>query len=166
MIATANPSSPTRLVTTVVGLAGWLLVSFLAGAVGGLFMPGDWYAQLEKPSWNPPGWIFAPVWTVLYALMAIAAWLIWRSGGFRMRREPLGLFLVQLILNAAWSPLFFGLHQPVLAFVEILLLWLALLATLLSFWKVNRVAAGLLMPYLVWITFAAALNFTLWRLNA
>lgn len=128
-------------------------------------MPGEWYAQLKKPLWNPPGWIFGPVWTALYIMMAIAAWLIWRSGGFSARRKALMLFLLQLLLNAAWSPLFFGLHQPALAFVEIVLLWLAILATLLVFWKVQRRAGVLLLPYLAWVSFAAVLNFTLWQLN-
>ena len=128
-------------------------------------MPGEWYASLKKPSWNPPPWIFAPVWSTLYAMMAVAAWLVWKRGGFSTQRRPLALFLAQLALNALWTPLFFGLHRPGLAFVEILLLWLAIAATLLAFRPVNRAAAWLLAPYLAWVSFAAALNFSLWRLN-
>ncbi len=129
-------------------------------------MPGEWYASLRKPSWNPPGWIFGPVWTALYAMMAVAAWLVWRRGGFAAQRRPLGWFLAQLALNAAWTPLFFGLHWPGVAFAEIVLLWLAIVATLAAFRRVSRTATLLLVPYLLWVTFATVLNFTLWRLNA
>lgn len=128
-------------------------------------MPGEWYGQLRKPAWNPPGWIFGPVWTALYTMMAVAAWLVWRQGGFPSQRKALGLFLLQLLLNAAWSPLFFGLHNPALAFAEIVLLWFAILGTLITFWKIHRCAGALLLPYLAWVTFAAVLNFTLWQLN-
>jgi tryptophan-rich sensory protein len=146
-------------------LAGWLLLCFAAAAFGGPFMPGEWYAALKKPSWNPPGWIFGPVWTALYTMMAVAAWLVWRQGGWSAQLKPLLLFLAQLALNAAWTPLFFGLHQPGVAFAEIVLLWLAIAATLTAFRPVSRAAAWLLAPYLVWVTFAAVLNFSLWRLN-
>jgi translocator protein len=156
--------TPKRL-STVLGLVGWLLLCFAAAALGGFFRPGEWYAQLTKPAWNPPSWIFGPVWTALYAMMAVAAWLVWRAAGFRAQARPLGLFLLQLTLNAAWSPLFFGLQSPALAFAVIVLLWLAILATLGAFWQVNRISGALLLPYLGWVTFAAALNFTLWRLN-
>ena len=121
--------------------------------------------RLKKPSWNPPGWIFAPVWIALYILMAVAAWLTWKRGGFVGQRPALLLFLLQLFFNALWSWLFFGRHQPALAFVDILLLWLCLLATTVAFWKVNVVAGLLLVPYLLWASFAAGLNFALWRLN-
>jgi translocator protein len=147
------------------GLAGWLLLCFAAASFGGLFLPGEWYAGLKKPSWNPPGWIFGPVWTGLYALMAIAAWLVWKRGGAKAMRLPLGLFLLQLLFNALWSWLFFGRHQPALALVDLMLLWLSLLATLVAFRKVNVIAGRLLVPYLLWVSFAAALNFALWRLN-
>jgi translocator protein len=147
-------------------LAGWMLLCFAAAAFGGLFMPGDWYASLKKPSWNPPGWMFGPVWTALYAMMAVAALLVWRRGGWVTQRRPLRVFIVQLALNAAWTPLFFGLHRPGLAFSEIVLLWLAIAATIATFWPVNRTAACLLAPYLAWVSFASVLNFTLWRLNS
>jgi benzodiazapine receptor len=154
---------PARL---ALALGGWVLLCFAAASFGGLFMPGAGYAALKKPSWNPPAWVFGPVWTALYAMMAVAAWLVWKRGGFAAQRRPLGLFLGQLALNAAWTPLFFGLNNPGLAFAEIVLLWLAIAATLAGFRAVSRMAAWLLAPYLAWVTFAAALNFTLWRLNS
>lgn len=150
----------------VSAMIGWLLVCFAAAAMGGLFLPGDWYATLKKPSWNPPGWIFGPVWTTLYAMMAVAAWLVWKRGGFAAQRRPLTIFLVQLALNALWTPLFFGLHWTGAAFAEILLLWLMIAATVAAFHSINRTAAWLLAPYLLWVSFAAGLNFTLWRLNS
>jgi len=147
-------------------LAGWLVLSFSAASLGAFFMPGEWYATLKKPSWNPPDWIFGPVWSALYTMMAVAAWLVWQRGGFVAQRRPLTLFLVQLALNAVWTPLFFGLHRPGLAFAEIVILWLAIAATLAAFRPVSRPAAWLLVPYLAWVSFAAVLNFTLWRLNS
>lgn len=148
-----------------IGLAGWVVLCFAAAAGGAFFMPGQWYASLNKPPWNPPGWIFGPVWTALYVMMAIAAWLVWRRGGFASQRSPLRWFLVQLALNAAWTPLFFGLHAPGWAFAEILMLWLAIASTVAAFWRASRAAAWLLVPYLLWVSFASWLNFTLWRLN-
>jgi benzodiazapine receptor len=157
------PDGSARL---AVALGGWLLLCFAAASFGGLFMPGDWYASLKKPAWNPPGWVFGPVWMVLYTMMAVAAWLVWQRGGFAAQCRPLTLFLVQLALNAVWTPLFFGLHWPGAASAENVLLWLAIAATLTTFRPVSRLAAWLLAPYLAWVSFAAALNFALWRLNA
>jgi len=156
------PSSFTR---SALALAGWVVLSFSAAAIGGFFMPGTWYDNLKKPSWNPPNWIFGPVWTALYATMAVAAWLVWNRGGFAVQRVALSLFLAQLLFNALWSPLFFGLRHPALAFADIVLLWLALLGTIVAFWKVRMIAGAMLLPYLAWVTFASALNFALWRLN-
>jgi tryptophan-rich sensory protein len=150
---------------SILGLVGWLAVCFLAASLGAIFRPGEWYATLQKPLWNPPAWIFAPVWTGLYALMSIAAWLVWKRGGFAIHAKPLALCLTQLLLNAAWTPLFFGLHRSGLAFAEIVLLWLAIAATLTAFRPVSRTAAWLLAPYLAWVSFATALNYALWRLN-
>ena len=163
MNAPARNSMPPTL--RWLSLAGWLLLCFAAAAPGAVFMPDDWYAALHKPAWNPPGWIFGPVWSALYTMMAVAAWLVWRRGGFAVQRGPLKLFLVQLALNAAWTPLFFGLHWPGAAFAEIVLLWLAIAATIAAFRSVNRFAAWLLAPYLAWVSFAAVLNFILWKLN-
>lgn len=164
----ATPAFPVRArpARSALALAGWLVVTFAAATMGGFFLPGEWYARLQKPTWNPPNWIFGPVWTVLYTTMAIAAWLVWKRGGFATQRVALACFLIQLLLNALWSPLFFGLHLPGLAFVDLLLLWLALFGTVATFWKADRLAAAMLVPYLAWITFAGALNFTIWRLNA
>lgn len=147
------------------GLALWMALCFGAPAVGAFTPPGAWYAELRKPVWNPPNWIFGPVWTVLYLLMAVAAWLVWRRGGFAAQRLPLTLFLVQLAFNAAWTPCFFGARNPALAFADIVLLWLSLLATLVTFFRVQAGAGWLLVPYLAWVSFAALLNFTLWRMN-
>src|SRR5512136_1965335 len=139
---------------STVALAGWVAVTFAAATMGGLFLPGDWYALLQKPAWNPPNWIFGPVWTALYTIMAVTAWWVWKRGGFAGQRRALLFFLLQLIFNALWSPLFFGLHLPGLAFVDLVLLWLALLATLATFWKAHRLAGAMLLPYLAWVTFA------------
>ncbi|GIV57543.1 MAG: sensory protein TspO [Rhodothermaceae bacterium] len=149
----------------IVGLVLWILLSFAAGWVGSQFTPADWYASLAKPRWNPPGYVFGPVWSVLYLLMGIAAWLVWKQEGFEGARVALGLFLVQLVLNGLWSYLFFGQHRIDLAFVEIVGLWLAILATTIAFWRVRPLAGMLLIPYLAWVAFAGALNLQLWRLN-
>lgn len=147
-------------------LLGWMALCFAAAGTAGLVSIDGWYAALQKPSWNPPPWVFGPVWTLLYLAMAVAAWLVWREGGWKIQRRALGLFLAQWALNALWTPLFFGLHRPGLAFAEISILWLVLAATLAAFWRVNKVAGALLVPYLAWVSFAAALNFAIWRLNA
>ena len=146
-------------------LIGWVLLCYAAASLGALFGPGEWYGSLNKPSWNPPAWVFGPVWTALYTMMAVAAWLVWRQGGWGKQSKPLLVFLAQLALNALWTPLFFGLQRPGLAFAEIILLWLAIVWTIAAFWRVRRAAAWLLGPYLAWVSFAAVLNGTLWRLN-
>lgn len=143
-------------------LVGFIVATFCAPLVSLGSMPGAWYAALNKPSWNPPAWVFGPAWTLLYALMAVAAWLVWKRDGWRW---PLRLYVVQLLLNAAWTPIFFGAHELGWALVEIILLWTFILLTLLSFHRVRKTAAWLFVPYLAWVTFAACLNFTLWRLN-
>jgi benzodiazapine receptor len=128
-----------------------------------------WYAALTKPSFNPPNWIFAPVWTTLYGFMAIAAWLVWRTPDVgpdaEFRQSGLVFFAVQLFLNALWTPVFFYFHQILLGLIVILCLWIAILVTTHRFWKAERFAAGLMIPYLLWVTFASALNFEIYRLN-
>ena len=150
----------------VSALVGWLLLTFSATATSAFVKTGGWYAELAKPAWNPPSWVFGPVWTALYIMMAVAAWLVWREGGWKAQRGPLTLYLVQWALNVLWTPLFFGLQRPGLAFAEILVLAVALCATLIAFWKVRSSSALLLVPYALWTTFATVLNFTIWRLNA
>jgi benzodiazapine receptor len=147
------------------GLAGCLAVTFIAAWIGSRYMPGAWYASLVKPSWNPPNYLFGPVWSVLYVLMAVAAWLVWRKAGFSGAGPALVLFVVQLALNALWSYLFFGQHRPDLAFFDIVVLWAAIVIVAALFWRVDPVAGGLMVPYLAWVSFASYLNFTLWRLN-
>jgi benzodiazapine receptor len=150
-------SIPFILVCELVGILG--AVSTGAGT-------GDWYRTLAKPSFQPPAWLFGPVWTLLYAVMGVAAWRIWRLGMDRPGvRLALALFAAQLLLNAIWSPVFFGAHQLGAALVVIALLWLVLLPTVVAFARLDGPAAGLLIPYLVWVTFAAVLNAAIWRLN-
>ena len=150
-----------------VGLVGWLLLTSAAAAIGALASvnAGSFYGQLARPFWAPPGWLFGPVWSTLYALMAISAWLVWRARGFARARSALLLFVVQLGANALWSWLFFVWHQGGLAFAEILLLWSLIVTTVVSFGRVSTIAAALLVPYLAWVTFASALTFAVWRLN-
>lgn len=143
-------------------LVGFIVITFCAPLLSIGSMPGAWYGTLNKPSWNPPSWLFGPAWTLLYTLMAVAAWLVWKRVGFS---RPLVLYFVQLALNAVWTPLFFGAHAMGWALIEIVALWIAILLTLLSFRRVNPTAGWLLAPYLAWVTFATCLNFTLWRLN-
>lgn len=157
------PSKPKQ----VLGFVAWLAVSFVASAIGAVasIRAASFYGQLDQPSWAPPSWVFGPVWTILFALMGIAAWLVWRTGGFRANRSALTLFLVQLAVNALWSWLFFAWHRGALAFADVVLLWLLIVATLVCFWRVRPLAGALLMPYLLWVSFAAALNYSLWQLN-
>ena len=151
----------------IIGLAGWLVASFFAAAIGAVasIQASSFYLQLARPEWAPPAGVFGPVWTVLYVLMAIAAWLVWRVGGLRFARTALTLFLVQLAVNALWSWLFFGWHWGGLAFVDIGLLWVLIIATLIAFWRIRPLAGALLIPYLLWVSFALALNYSVWQLN-
>lgn len=147
-------------------LVGWLALTFSAATTGAFVSTGGWYAELAKPSWNPPGWLFGPVWATLYAMMAVAAWLVWQRGGWKAQCRPLTLYLVQWALNALWTPLFFGLQRPGLAFTEIVVLLVTVVSTVVTFWRVRPAAAWLLAPYALWATFATVLNFTIWRMNA
>ncbi len=149
------------------GLVGWLVATFAAGSVGAIASAraATFYGQLSQPTWAPPAWLFGPVWSALYLCMAVAAWLVWRKHGFRGARSALWLFIVQLLANALWTWLFFVLHHGALSLAEIALLWLFIAATVLAFWPLQRLAALLLIPYLAWVSFAAALTLSLWRLN-
>ena len=145
-------------------------VSLAAGAIGSLAVTGQgfssWYAAIEKPGFTPPSWVFGPVWTVLYLLMGVAAFLVWQRGlGSRLVRIALVWFLVQLALNAAWTPVFFGLHRIGLAVVVIVLLWAAIVVTMYWFFRVSRPAGMLFVPYLLWVSFATVLNAAIWHLN-
>ena len=161
----SNASNASTQRSTLIGLSIWIALCFGAAAIGTQFPPGKWHAELAKPDWNPPNWVFGPVWTALYLMMAIAVWLVWHDRGWSGARLAITLFLFQLVLNACWSWLFFGMHRPDLALVDIALLWLAIAATIGQFWQISRIAAYLLLPYLLWVTFATALNFSIWRLN-
>ncbi|MFN0194082.1 MAG: TspO/MBR family protein [Aestuariivirga sp.] len=153
-------------IASMLALFGFVGACFLAAATGALFPPGEWYEQLVKPSWRPPNWLFAPAWTILYLTIAVSGWLVWREFGFVAAALPFAIYFVQLILNAAWTPIFFGLHRPDLAFFEIVFLWLSIVATIAFFHPLNAEAAWLLLPYLAWVTFASALNFAIWQLNS
>lgn len=149
-------------------LIGFIAVCFTAAGLGAAATSqsvGGWYQTLSKPNWNPPDWLFGPVWTALYMMMAVAAWLVWRRGGCLFSRGPLGLFALQLSLNVGWSTIFFGLRSPGFAFLEILVLWLSIAANVASFSSRSSMAALLLVPYLAWTSFAVALNLAIWRLN-
>jgi len=146
----------------------FLAVCFAVSGMGAIFTSrsvSEWYPVLQKPSWNPPAWVFGPVWTVLYLMMAIAAWMVWRRRGFREGAAALLIFAFQLALNAAWSPLFFGLRNPLAGLLDIIPLWAAILVTIAAFRKISPLAAALLIPYWLWVSFATALNFMIWRLN-
>jgi tryptophan-rich sensory protein len=143
-----------------------LTVTFAAASIGAVNQPGQWYEELKKPILTPPNWIFGPVWTVLYGMMGWAAGLVWQQAGLRRASTALGLYLIQLGLNAAWSWLFFGWHQPGLALVCIVFLGLAIAATISAFGRISAAAAGLMIPYLAWVSFASYLNFMFWKLNA
>jgi benzodiazapine receptor len=163
-VASARPC-PRHFAALLILLAACLGTE-AAGGILTAASVGDWYQALAKPAWTPPDWLFGPVWTTLFVLMAVAAWLVWQRAGWPASGAALGLFGVQLALNAAWSGLFFTLRNPGAAFAEILLLWCAIAATWWSFGRISRLAAGLLSPYLLWVTYAAALNVAIWRMNA
>jgi tryptophan-rich sensory protein len=159
--------SENALRTSAWGLAGWFALTFVAAAIGARASVDaqSFYAELSQPAWAPPAWLFGPVWTALYALMAIAAWLVWRAHGFAAARIALVLFIVQLACNALWSWLFFAWRRGALAFVEVLILWLLIAATVVAFWRLSKLAGVLLVPYLCWVTFAAALTLAVWQRN-
>ena len=154
-----------RLGVQIVSLLGWVGLCFLTAWIGSRFMPGEWYLQLQKPTWTPPGYLFGPVWSLLYLTMGVAAWLVWKRAGFAGARIALILFIAQLALNGMWSWIFFGLHKPGIAFAEILVLWGMILGTLIAFWQKSPPAGILLTPYLIWVSFAAVLNFSIWQMN-
>jgi tryptophan-rich sensory protein len=147
-----------------------VVIAQAAGGIGGLFTSSKiptWYATLAKPSWQPPSWVFGPVWTTLYFLMGYASAMVWaRRGQSSVATTALVVYGVQLVLNVLWSILFFGAESPMLAFICIVALWFAIVLTMVLFWRVSHTAAWLMVPYLAWVSFAGVLNFTIWRLNA
>lgn len=151
----------------IVGLIGWLVLCFAASGIGAIASmdAASFYGQMVQPAWAPPSSVFGPVWTVLYALMAIAAWLVWRVGGWPQQRAALTLFVVQLLVNVLWSWLFFAWCQGAGSFADIVILWVLIVATTVAFWRVRPLAGALLLPYLAWVSFAAVLNHTVWQLN-
>lgn len=153
------------LTQSVFGLVCFLALVVAVASTGAAFRPGAWYETLTKPVWTPPNRVFPVAWAALYLMIAVAGWLVWRQSGIAGAGAALGLYLLQLVLNAAWSWLFFGLHRIDLALAEIVILWLSIAATLVAFHAVRPLAAVLLVPYLAWVTYATALNFAIWRLN-
>ena len=149
------------------GLLFSLLLVFAAAAAGGLASAsaGNFFMELDRPLWAPPAWLFGPAWTVLYLLMGVASWLVWRRGGFSDARLALTLYGVQLVLNGLWTWLFFVMRSGGLAFIEIIILWILILATLIAFWRKNKLAGLMLVPYLIWVAYASALTFSLWQRN-
>ena len=143
------------------GFVVFIVICLGAGGLGALATTPEidgWYKTIEKPSWNPPDYVFGPVWTTLFVMMGIAGWLVWKPEGFKVAAMPLSLFAVQLALNVAWSWIFFGMHQPGWAFVEIVILWLAIVATTVTFFRRSQIAGWLMVPYLAWVSFASVLN--------
>ena len=152
---------------SALGLLGWAVLCYAAAALGAIAsaQAGSFYAELARPDWAPPGSVFAPVWTVLYGLMAIAAWLVWRARGWHGARGALGLFVVQLAVNALWTWLFFAWRRGGLAFAEIVLLLVLIAGTVVAFWRIRPMAGALLLPYLAWVAFATALTWSTWQRN-
>jgi len=152
----------------ILALIIFLLITFLAAFVGNFFtMPNipTWYASLNKPSFSPPNWLFGPVWTILYILMAVSAFLVWKKGEEPRIKSSLFFYFAQLLLNTAWSIAFFGLHNPFRGFLVIIALWFMIVLTMVEFWKIEKAAGILFIPYILWVTFAAILNFAVWKLN-
>jgi benzodiazapine receptor len=165
-----NQETATRMsaIKQIVGLIISISACFAAAGIGSMATTPNiptWYAELSKPTWTPPNWLFAPVWTALFLAMAVAAWLVWRQQASGTVRGALILFAVQLLLNTLWSVLFFGLQRPGWAAVEIAVLWIAILFTLIAFWQRSRWAGLLFVPYLLWVSFAGVLNVAVWHLN-
>jgi tryptophan-rich sensory protein len=154
----------------ILKLLGCILISGSAGFIGAVFTARSvktWYVELAKPSFNPPGWLFGPVWMVLYIMMGVALYIVWERATHQKVgvTSAVGFFIVQLVLNAAWSVIFFGQRQVFFALVDISLLWVSILMTMILFWRISHAAGMLLVPYLLWVSFAALLNFSIWQLN-
>ncbi len=151
---------------SLIALGAFALLALAAASSGAIFTPDAWYRSMNKPSWTPKDWVFPTVWTPLYVLIAASGWLVWREAGVAGAALPLAVYVLQLVLNAGWSAIFFGMKKPGLAFAEVLALWLAIALNIALFWPISTTAALLLVPYLVWVTIASVLNFQVWRMNA
>ncbi|MEJ1994412.1 MAG: tryptophan-rich sensory protein [Limibacillus sp.] len=151
--------------TSYLALFGFIGACTLVAMSGAVFRPGQWYEELDKPDWRPPNWLFGPAWSVLYAMIAVSGWFVWLEVGFSGAVLAFCVYGVQLLLNAAWSGVFFGLRRPDLAFAELLLLWCSILANILVFFPIDAAAGWLLVPYLAWVSFAGLLNYSIWRRN-
>ena len=154
----------------IIQLVASILICQMAGIIGVGFTTSAiplWYSTLNKPSFSPPSWVFGPVWTILYAMMGIALFLIWTNKIQREKKQQAILvFSTQLFLNAIWSPVFFGLHSPFMGLIIIVLLWISILLTIIDFYKISKTAAALIVPYFLWVSFATILNFSIWQLNS
>lgn len=150
---------------TYIALLVFLAVNFAAATSGAVFKPGAWYERLDKPDWRPPNWAFPIVWTILYAMIAVSGWMAWTAAGPGEALVPMALYGIHMVLNAAWSAVFFGMRQPGWAFVEVLGLWGTLVAVMVAFYPLDPVATWLLVPYFLWGSFAGVLNFAIWRRN-
>ena len=152
---------------SILGLVIWLLITFAAAGIGAVASAnaGEFYGNLSRPGWAPPASLFGPVWSVLYLLIAVAAWLVWKEGGFRGASLALSMMILQLAANALWTWIFFAWHRGALAFVEIIVLWILIVITMILFWRVRPVAGALFVPYLLWVTFASALTYSMWQRN-
>ncbi|BBX67162.1 TspO/MBR family protein [Mycolicibacterium psychrotolerans] len=164
MVDSQQPTRSKNVIALAISLGAVVIASTLGGLASATSAQD--YARLQQPSWAPPSWVFGPVWTVLYVMMAVAAWLVWRSGPWAQTRPALTAYGTQLVLNAAWTPLFFGLGWRGIAFAELSVLWLVLVGTVVLFFRRSAVAGWLLIPYLAWSTFALCLNFAVWQLNS
>ncbi len=149
------------------GLLFSLFISFVVAGLGAVASvnAGEFYGELTKPSWAPPGWLFGPVWTLLFIMMAFSAWLVWRPLGYDGAQLALSIYLLQMVFNALWSWLFFNLHSGMWALIDITILWICLVFIIFLFWKISILAALLMVPYLFWVSFAAILNYSIWKLN-
>jgi len=160
---TMPAESPTKKIVSLLSILAICYMVAFVGAIAVNHSIADWYIAIQKPSWNPPAWLFAPVWTVLYGLMGWAAWIVWESG--ERKTAALVWFGVQLALNGLWSWIFFYFNKLLPGFIEISILWFAILLTAIQFGRIRPAAGWLLMPYLAWVAFAGALNFAIWRMN-
>lgn len=152
--------------TSYLVLFGFIAVCAMVAVSGAYFRPDAWYIALKKPSWQPPDWLFAPVWTILYAMIAVSGWLVWKKTGFAGAPIAFAIYAIQLVVNALWSAVFFGMHRIGASIVVVALMWLAVAANTIAFYAIEPNAGLLLVPYLLWVSFAAFLNITIWRLNA